>query len=168
LAVAGLLAWFVSSDLSRQPQQEPDVVPETVVTVAARDFAEQFADASVPTRALINGRVFNLEVANDVASRSLGLGGRFALAEDSGMLFVFPGEGFHSFWMKDTRIPLDLLYIAGDGTIVDIQRMEPEPGVPDADLTIYQPPMAVLLALEINGGLAQRHGITAGMAVSFE
>ena len=77
------------------------------------------------------------------------------------MLFVFPSEGFHRFWMKDVSFPLDLLYIAGDGTIVDVQRMEPEPGVPDAELTIYEPPVEVLLAMEINGGLARRHGIEA-------
>ena len=166
LAIAVLLAWFVSSDLSRQPKSERDIVREASRTSVARYFADEFASA--PSRAVINGRAFNLEVASDAASRTLGLGGRPALADDSGMLFVFPREGFHSFWMKDVSFPLDLLYIARDGTIMDIQRMEPEPGVPNADLTIYEPPVEVLLAIEINAGLAQRHGIEAGMAVSFE
>jgi uncharacterized membrane protein (UPF0127 family) len=70
--------------------------------------------------------------------------------------------------MKGMSFSLDLIYIARDGTVVDIQRMEPEPGVPDADLTIHEPPVEVLLALEINAGLAQRHGIVAGMSVGFE
>ena len=168
LAIAVLLAWFVSSDLSRQPKSEGDIVREARRTAVARYFAGELIGASAPSRAVINGRDFNLEVASDAASRALGLGGRGELADDSGMLFVFPREGFHRFWMKDVSFPLDLLYIAGDGTIVDIQRMEHEPGVTDADLTIYQPPVEVLLALEINGGLAQRHGIEVGMAVRFE
>ena len=145
-----------------------NIVPEAGRTRLARDFAGQLTSAGAPSHAVINGRAFNLEVASDAASRALGLGGRGALADDSGMLFVFPSEGFHRFWMKDVSFPLDLLYIAGDGTIVDIQRMEPEPGVPDAELTIYEPPVEVLLAMEINGGLARRHGIEAGMAVGFE
>ena len=147
---------------------ERDIVREAGRTGVARYFAGELTGASAPSRAVINGRAFNLEVARDAASRTLGLGGRDALADDSGMLFVFPQEGFHRFWMKDVSFPLDLLYVAGDGTIVDIQRMEPEPGVPDAELTIYEPPVEVLLAIEINGGLARRHGIEAGMAVRFE
>jgi uncharacterized membrane protein (UPF0127 family) len=135
---------------------------------SARDFADQFAGGSLPSRAVINGRAFDLEVASDAASRSVGLGGRDALWDESGMLFVFPGEGLHRFWMKDMRFSLDLLYIASDGTIVDIQRMDPEPGVSDVDLTIYVPPTAVLLAIEIKAGLARRHGIEAGMTVGFE
>lgn len=168
LAIAVLLAWFVSSDLGRHPESARDIVPEAGRTAVARYFAGELAGASAPSRAVINGRAFNLEVAADTASRSLGLGGRDALADDAGMLFVFPVEGFHRFWMKNVSFPLDLLYIAGDGTIVDIRRMEPEPGVPDAELTTYVPSVEVLLALEINGGLARQHGIEAGMAVSFE
>lgn len=172
LAIAVLLAWFVGSDPSGRPEPirnaGPGEVPEAGRTAVARYFAGELTGASAPSRAVANGRAFNLEVADDAASRALGLGGRDALADDAGMLFVFPVDGFHRFWMKDVSFPLDLLYITGDGMIVDIRRMEPEPGVPDADLTIYGPPVEVLLALEINGGLAQQHGIEAGMAVRFE
>ena len=168
LVITVALVWYASGEPGRQTAPERDIGPDGGRTEAARDFSVQFTGDNTPRRAVINGRLFNLEVANDAPSRGLGLGGRGALADDSGMLFVFPLEGFHRFWMKDTRFPLDLLYIAGDGTIVDIQRMEPEPGVPDADLTIYGPPVEVLLALEINGGLALRHGFEAGMVVGFE
>jgi uncharacterized membrane protein (UPF0127 family) len=153
LVVAVLLAWYASSGPGSQP---------------ARDFADQFSGDTAPTRAVINGRAFNLEVASDTASRGVGLGGRDDLAEDSGMLFVFPLEGLHRFWMKDVSFPLDLIYIAGNGTIMDIQGMLPEPGVADADLTLYEPPVKVLLAMEIDGGLARRLGIEEGMTVRFE
>ena len=163
LAIAVLLAWYASSYPGREPVSERDIGPDVI-----RTGAGQFTGDSAPSQAVINGRRFNLEVASDVASRGLGLGGRSALADDSGMLFVFPAEGFHRFWMKDVSFPLDLIYIAGDGTIVDIQTMEPEPGVPDAALALYEPPTEVLLAMEINGGLARRLGIEAGMAVRFD
>ena len=166
LAIAVALVWYASSDSGRQLVPERVIGPDDGRTEG--DFAGQFAGDSAPSQAVINGRSFNLEVVSDTASRGLGLGGRGGLADDSGMLFVFPGVGFHRFWMKDVSFPLDLIYIAGDGTIMDIQRMEPEPGVPDADLTIYEPPVEALLAIEINGGLARRHGIEAGMAIVFK
>jgi uncharacterized membrane protein (UPF0127 family) len=70
--------------------------------------------------------------------------------------------------MKGVSIPLDLIYIARNVTIVDIQTMPPEPGVPDENLTVYEPPVDALLAMEINGGLARRLGIETGMSVCFE
>jgi len=168
LAAAVALTWYASSDSGREPGPGRDFGPDSGQTKPAIDFAGRFTGDSAPSHAVINGRAFSLEVASDAASRGLGLGGRSALADDSGMLFVFPREGFHRFWMKDVSFPLDLLYITSDATIVDIQRMEPEPGVPDADLTIYGPPVEVLLAMEINGGLAQSLGIEVGMTVDFE
>ncbi len=155
LAVALALLWYASSESRRQPETE-------------RDFASQFPGDTVPTRAVIGGRSFNLEVARDATSRSRGLGGRDALLDDWGMLFVFPQEGFHRFWMKDVGFALDLIYIAGDGTIVDVRTMAPEPGVPDAELTLYVPSTEALLALEIGGGLSRRYGIEPGTVVRFE
>ena len=164
LAIAVALGWYTSTDPGVRPGPERDIGSAE----APRDFTGQFTGKGAPSYGVVNGRAFYLEVASDAASRGLGLGGRGALAEDSGMLFVFPAEGFHSFWMRDVSFPLDLLYISRDGTIVDIQRMEPQPGVSDSSLTIYSPPVEVLLALEINGGTALRHGIETGMVIGFE
>ena len=149
---------------------EPDVEPtrQPSVTTAATDFIDLFSGDNTPERVTINGQTFNLEVANDQNSRSQGLGRRLFLAENAGMLFVFPSEGFHRFWMKEVSFPLDLLYIAADGMIVDIQTMEDEPGVPDSALTIYESPVRVPLALEILGGKAAELGLEVGMFVLFE
>ena len=168
LAVAVALLWYASSDPGRQHAPEREALPAGAGTQAPRDFAEQFTGDRVPARAVINGRTFTLEVARDATSRGRGLGGRDAIADDSGMLFIFPQEGLHRFWMKDVGFALDLLYIGRDGAVVDIQTMVPEPGVPDGDLTIYEPSAQALLALEINGGLALRLGIEPGTVVRFE
>ena len=62
----------------------------------------------------IRGVCFDAEVAVTAAERSRGLMYREVLAGDRGMLFVFPEEGPHSFWMKNTRIELDIIFIAAD------------------------------------------------------
>src|SRR5437879_10662025 len=62
----------------------------------------------------------SLEVAATPAERERGLMYRTSLAEGRGMLFVFDADGNQSFWMKNTLIPLDLLFIARDGTVVGI------------------------------------------------
>ena len=168
MAVAVALLWYASGESDRQPVPEREALPAPAGTPAPRDFAEQFPGDSAPHRAVINGRAFNLEVARDATSRGRGLGGRDALADDWSMLFVFPQEGFHRFWMKDVSFALDLIYVTGDGAIVDVQTMAPEPGVPDVDLTLYMPSVEALLAIEIGGGLARRHGIEPGTVVRFE
>ena len=82
------------------------------------------------------------------------------------MLFIFPAEDVHGFWMKNVLIPLDLIFLDRNREIVDIQTMEPQPGTRDAALKVYQPPRPVLYALEMNGGLAKRYGFEVGMQVA--
>jgi len=96
----------------------------------------------------------DLEVASTPAAMERGLMYRTSLPESSGMLFVFPEDADHSFWMKNTLIPLDMLFIKADGTIVRIAaNTKPlsEDPVPS-----YEPVRAVL---EIAGGRAAELGI---------
>jgi uncharacterized protein len=86
-----------------------------------------------------------------------GLMFRTEMAEDAGMLFVFGEEAQRRFWMKNTFIPLDILFITGDGVIRHIH--------PDAvphDLTGIPSMGAVSRVLELNGGTAERLGIRPG------
>ncbi len=103
-----------------------------------------------------------LEVMNTAAGRERGLMYRTSLADDHGMLFVFPDEVEHAFWMKNTLISLDMLFIAGDGRIAGIH---PD-AVPlsTASLSVGRPSMYVL---EVNGGWAARHDVHAGDRIDF-
>lgn len=168
LVVVLALLWYANGDSFRQPVVERDVGTDTGLPEAPHHFASQFPGDSTPNRAVINGHSINLEVARDAISRARGLGGRDALANDRGMLFIFPKEGYHQFWMKDVGFALDLIYVNSYGVIVDIQTMTPEPDVPDTDLALYEPSDEALLAFEIGGGLARRYGIEIGMTVSFK
>ena len=69
----------------------------------------------------IRGRKFDLEVVATEETRQKGLGGRDALCSNCGMLFVFSQSGNHSFWMKDMRFNLDIIWISG-GKIVYIAK----------------------------------------------
>jgi uncharacterized protein len=102
-------------------------------------------------------KAFSVEVASDARSQQRGLMFRRKMAPDAGMLFDFHDSLMLTFWMKNTFLPLDMLFIRTDGTISTI--------APNAvPLTTTPIPSAepVRAVLEINGGRAQQLGIHAG------
>ena len=106
---------------------------------------------------------FAVEIADTPARRELGLQYRHELPTDRGMIFLFPGESDHSFWMKNTFIPLDMIFINRDHKIVGIV----EQAVPfSTHARVVSAPS--LYVLEINGGLSRRYGFRAGDTVRFE
>jgi uncharacterized membrane protein (UPF0127 family) len=105
---------------------------------------------------------FQVEVADTPAKRELGLQYRRDLPVDRGMIFLFPVESEHAFWMKNTPIPLDMIFIGRDRKIVGIV----EHALPFSTDS-RSVPGASQFVLEINGGLAKRYGIKAGDSVRF-
>ena len=100
---------------------------------------------------------FTVEVAADSASQERGLMYRRTLAPDAGMIFVFGQNEFVSFWMKNTFLPLDMLFVKSDGTISTIQAN----AVPFSETSI-QSAEPVLAVIELNGGRAKALGIEPG------
>jgi uncharacterized protein len=100
-----------------------------------------------------------IEIAATPEARSRGLMYRESLAEDAGMLFVFPDDRKRSFWMKNTSIPLSIAYIRHDGTISEILDMQPY------SLDPVPSQRRVRYALEVNQGWFERKGVRAGMRV---
>lgn len=98
-----------------------------------------------------------MEVAADDASRGTGLMHRTHLAPDAGMLFDFHTSVMTAFWMKDTPLPLDMLFVRSDGTISTIAANAVPYSL--AEIQSAEPVRAVI---EINGGLARRLGIAPG------
>lgn len=101
------------------------------------------------------------EIADNMTTRLKGLMGRRSLGEDEGMLFVFDSSGRHSFWMLNTSIALDAIFMDGNGTVVDILQMEPC-GLNILDCPHYTPKADAKYVLEVNQGFAETHGITIG------
>jgi uncharacterized protein len=102
-------------------------------------------------------RIFNVEIAAKPVDVQIGLMYRKQMPEDHGMLFEMGAPKEVSFWMKNTLIPLDLLFIAADGRIVNIHR-NAVPG----DLRSLPSLEPVTGVLEINGGMADKLGIKIG------
>lgn len=122
------------------------------------------SDASPIALPVLNIKTTRLrvELACTPAEQQQGLMFRRELPEDQGMLFVFPQEQRLSFWMKNTYVPLSIAYLDNQGTVVDIQDMEPldlEPH-PSAKLARY--------ALEVNQGWFQRHQVVVGDVIALD
>lgn len=99
----------------------------------------------------------SVEIADTPEERNQGLMFRETLAPSAGMLFVYDAPQPATFWMKNTLIPLDMVFVGADGVVRHVHH-NAIPG----DLTTIDGGRDVLAVLEINGGLARRYGITPG------
>lgn len=100
---------------------------------------------------------FSVEVADDQTERARGLMNRESLPRSSGMLFVYEAPHRATFWMKNTLIPLDMIFADPTGRVTHVHS-----NAKPNDLTVIDGGEGVKLVLEINGGLAARLGIAPG------
>jgi len=104
-----------------------------------------------------------VELARDDAARERGLMYRTSMPADHGMLFSWDEESPRTFWMRNTCIPLDMLYVSKDGVVAGI--LEQVPTLNDAPRGITCP---VAHVLELNAGWARAHGVAPGMMIKIE
>jgi hypothetical protein len=104
---------------------------------------------------------FNVEIAQTDPEREHGLMDRPSLPQDSGMLFLFTPEQRVAFWMKNTLIPLDMIFITKDGIIRGIAKQ-----AKPLSLDNIWSPQPISAVLEINGGRADQLGIAIGDMVN--
>lgn len=118
-----------------------------------------------PAVILANGAVILVEISADEATRQQGLMFRESLAPGHGMLFLFPQTDIHSFWMKNTLIPLDIIWIDEARRVVHLEqdvppcRADPCPS--------YVPAAPSRYTLEIAAGQAAVHGVRLGDQLQF-
>lgn len=108
----------------------------------------------------IGGKRFSVEIADTRDKLALGLMFRDEMPEDHGMLFLFPNEAPRSFWMKNCRIPLDILYFDKDLKMVSASLNTPPCRVERCPT--YPSKYPAMYVLEINGGMAAELGISVG------
>ncbi len=108
----------------------------------------------------VQGKRFYVEIAADDESRAMGLMFRDTLAEDRGMLFLFRREQPRSFWMMNTRIPLDIIYLDRDLRVVSIT--ENARPCPRAPCRAYPSGRPAQFVLEVNAGQAEALGLRVG------
>jgi uncharacterized membrane protein (UPF0127 family) len=113
-----------------------------------------------------NGTVIHAEVAQTPKERANGLMNRKSLPPDHGMLFVFEKADLYFFWMKNTFITLDIIWISPDKRIVHIE--EQVPPCRRDPCPVYGRRFKSLYVLEVNGGVAQKQGLSIGSSVQFD
>ena len=113
---------------------------------------------------LPSGSIYRVEVARSAEEMAQGLMYRESLAERTGMLFLFPyDDDSHKFWMKNTLIPLDIIWLDANGKVLFISANTP-PCKADP-CPNYGPDFAIASVLEIAGGLAEKEKVTVGSTI---
>jgi hypothetical protein len=122
------------------------------------------ACASGNPSVVLGGKTFSVELATTSEKQALGLMFRDSMPEDEGMLFIFPNEAPRSFWMKNTRIPLDIMYFDRNLKMVSVSANTPPcrvsrcPSYPSAAPAMY--------VLELNAGKADELGVGPGSVLT--
>ncbi len=99
-----------------------------------------------------------VEVAGTHASRMKGLSGREDLKEDTGLLFAFEQSGYHEFWMKDMKFPIDIIWLDSNFRIVDIKKGAEPSSYPE----VFRPKEEAQYAVETISGFADKHKVNIG------
>lgn len=108
-------------------------------------------------------KALDIEIADDDYSIQTGLMYRNSMENDEAMLFIFPNEAYRNFYMKNTRIPLDIIYIGADSSIVSFQK-----NAKPFDETSLPSNAPAKYVLEINGGLSDEWQLKIGDKVDFK
>jgi len=137
------------------------LVPTLVPAIAGAQL-QQFPAAELTIVTADGPHKFHVEIATTPAQMEQGLMFRKSLAPDAGMIFDYKTPSPAMMWMKNTLIPLDMLFVGQDGRIVTIH----ERAVPQSLETIG-PGVPVRAVIELNGGTAARLGIRPGDRVLF-
>ncbi len=105
---------------------------------------------------------FYVEIVDEENERTQGLMFRESMDEDRGMLFMFDNDGVYPFWMKNTILPLDIIWLNSDKEIVFIKKnAEPHNTIP------INPESSALYVLELNAGISEKINISVGSRASF-
>ena len=138
-----------------------------IILLTASTLTLFFMKSSSWKSVCFKDKCLRVELAVAEKARERGLMGRHYLGEDRGMLFVFSQESFWPFWMKNTYIPLDIIWIDESGKVVDMVRDAKPAGEEGAPVT-FVPVLRAKFALEANAGFADKNHIHIGDQAKFK
>ncbi|RJY09839.1 DUF192 domain-containing protein [Aurantiacibacter aquimixticola] len=143
--------------------QAAEQVPEPTQAAAQQDNVSPAGLEIIPVTVTTDDgtHVFTTEVAATTEEKARGMMFRTEMAPDEAMIFPYNVAEMLGFWMRNTVLPLDIIFIAEDGTIINI-----EDGVPYNETSVRSAAPAVAV-LEIIGGRAEELGIEAGDRVEW-
>jgi uncharacterized protein len=120
---------------------------------------KQSQSENFTAKVIVNGQAFDVELAKTPEQKEKGLSNVKSLDQNYGMLFLFDKPTSLTFWMKDMRFPIDIIFINGN-TITSVAHSAPPPTSPDAQLPLYSGEGDKVL--EINAGLSKKYNIKKG------
>lgn len=156
------MKWMLAAALVLTACAQPSAPPSMEIGAGQRAGDE----VPLPRVVFPDGYAVHVELAVDEATRAQGLMYRDRLREQWGMLFFFPQSSVQSFWMKDTLIPLDIIWLDEERRIVHVKhdvppcRADPCPS--------YDPGVPAKYVLEVAAGVARQHNLAAGSVLRFE
>lgn len=156
----GVAGWF---DRIRRFAAAAPLLLALAVPSAIAQQSPAFQKSALTIETVSGAHRFAVELAQTPEQMSFGLMFRKQMAPDAGMLFVYESPRMAAMWMRNTYIPLDMLFIGADGRIVNIA----ERTVPHSEATVASNG-PVRATLELNGGTASRLGIKPGDRVRHE
>ena len=122
--------------------------------------------AAVEPSVELKGHRYNVELALDAATQQRGLMFRDDMPADHGMLFIFDRPNMQTFWMKNCRMPLDILYFDQNYKLVSVQQRVPPCRDADGNCPVYPSSGPAQYVLELNAGTAEKIGVKAGDALT--
>jgi uncharacterized membrane protein (UPF0127 family) len=143
--------------------QPEDKQQELTISQELRSGSDGYQQVDVT----LNGLVLLADIAATDEQRTKGLSVKDRLDENETMLFVFDYEAQHTFWMKNMKFPIDIIWIDSDKTVVYIEH-NVEPCSSEIFCPVFRPDHDSLYVLETVGGFAERHDIVKGTMVEFE
>lgn len=150
--VLAAVAFLVSLIYIELPYERP--------TPSSQNEVAQTAAAS--STIALKGVIIKVEIADTSEERTRGLSGNAGLAEDEGMLFVFNEDAPHTFWMKDMRFAIDIIWISRDGAVVHVE----ENVAPESYPAVFAPRNEARYVVELPAGWSQRHDVSIGDRVT--
>lgn len=146
-----------------------DPTPATATAVQSVD--EPFAgdEERVRTSFVADGErspTFRLAVADNDSERRRGLMDRESLAERSGMVFVFDDAAPRTFWMKNTSVPLDIVFLDANLTVINVEHATPQPNATDANLKRYRSDAPAQYVVELPRGTANETVVGPGATMA--
>lgn len=140
------------------------VIAVLFVNFVTHTFSLPFG-AKPNATATIDGHTFHVNVVTSEKDQETGLSSRSSLPQDEGMLFPFKKTDYYSFWMRNMKFPIDIIYIANK-KIVTIYSDVAAPTNSSVPLIIYKPNQPADSVLEINAGLASQYHFKTGDSVT--
>jgi uncharacterized membrane protein (UPF0127 family) len=114
----------------------------------------------------IGDKIIYAELADTFKKQTMGLMGRKSMTDNQGMLFVFSKPGTYKFWMFNTSLPLDMIWISSNKTIIYIQQTAQPCFI--SNCTTYGPNEDAQYVLEVNANYTQQNNISVGDSVDFK